>query len=237
MQAQGPAPTELRIMVTDFLEKIVDYFRFASLVKLIESGGSAGSIAGLAIFATVGLVIALYGRKIHKLVVMGGGAVGGAVAGHFIYGLIPNLAPAWVWMGGLALLGAGLAYGLFHTGLAVLGAAVGGMMGWAVMNGILNQPEKAGYGVAIGIVVGGAGAFVMTKFFVAILSAILGSYLLVAVIMVILHKIAPSTTDNMLKTGSIPFVWMMAIAVVSFWFQYRKLPPVIEPAEKEENSE
>ena len=223
--------------MTDILGKIFDYFRFESLVKLIESGGSAGSIAGLAIFAAVGLVIALYGRKIHKLVVMGGGAVGGAVVGHFIYGLIPNLVPAWVWMGGLALVGAGLTYGLFHAGLAILGAAVGGMMGWAIMNGILHQPEKAGYGVAIGIVVGGGGAFVMTKFFVTILSAILGSYLLVAVIMVILHKIAPNATDNMLKTGSIPFVWMLALAIVSFWFQYRKIPPVIESEKEKENSE
>jgi len=213
---------------TGFSDRIVDYFRFASLVKMIEAGGGAGFIVRISLITAVGIVIALFGRKIHKLVVMGGGAVAGAIAGHFIYGFLPNLAPAWVWMGGLALLGAGLAYGLFHAGLAILGAVVGGIMGWTIMAGILTRPQQAGYGVAVGIVVGGAGAFVMTKFFVTLLTSILGSYLLTAVIMVILHKIVPGATDNMLKSGAIPFVWMMAIAAISFWFQYRRLPPVIE---------
>ena len=78
-----------------FLEKIVDYFRFASLVKMIEAGGGTGFAVRIGIFVAVGVVIALFGRKIHKLVVMGGGAVAGAIAGHFIYGFLPNLAPAW----------------------------------------------------------------------------------------------------------------------------------------------
>ncbi|GEM_PF-2712102 len=217
----------------DPLDKFIDYVRFSSTVAVIESGGGFAMATRVAIAAVAGSVTAFFGWKIHKLVIMGAGAAVGAFGGHFLFKFLPGLAPAWVWMIGCAIIGAGLAYGLFHAACALTGAVAGGMVGWVLAAWIMSGSDKAGYGAAIGIVVGGVGAFALNRLFVTLFSGIVGSYALVAAILVVLHKIAPEASRAIPAGEFIPIVWMAAIAAVAVRFQYRKRPPLAEKDESE----
>jgi len=212
--------------MNEYLARVVEFARFSSLVELIGGGGGADLFLRLAGVAAAGVAIGFFGYKLHKFVVMGGGAVLGGLAGDFLFTAFPGLAPQYVWLGAGALLGAGLAYGLFHAALVVLGASMGGLTGWAVAAFFAGGP-KAGLGAAGGIVIGGVAAFVFNRFFVTVFSAAVGAYLLVTVALALLKTVAPVAGEKLLSREVIPLMWAIAGMFVAFWFQYGRLPPVV----------
>ncbi len=217
--------------MTEYLPRVVEYVRFSSLVSFVSEGGGAGLLIRLTAFVAGGVVAGLFGYKVHKFVIMGGGAVLGALFGDFLFTSFPDLMPQYVWLGAGALLGAGLAYGLFHAALVVLGASAGGLIGWAVAALFVEGP-KAGLGAALGIVIGGVAAFVLNRFFVTLFSAAVGAYLLVTVVLVLINMAAPSGGEMLLAHEFIPLSWAVAGMFVAFWFQYRRLPPVVDKAKR-----
>jgi len=217
--------------VNEYINSVIEAVKFSTMVETFGAD-RPDMVLWLAIIAAVGVVVAMYGYKIYKFVIIGTGMVLGAVIGHFVSEMLPGMAPDWVWMGGCSLLVGGLAYGLFHSALALIGAVGGGLLGWAIMNSLAGRPDQAGYGAAVGIVLGGAGAFLLNRFFVTILTSVAGSYALIVVALTALDRLAPDAAKFAMGNEIVPLVWTLALALVAFWFQYRRLPPV---AEKDKN--
>lgn len=219
----------------NYYQKFIESVKISSLVDALASSGNIG-VMWLLIVGAVGAIVAMFGYKIHKLVVIGTGMSVGALFGHFIFqllsGYIEMPMPAWVLIVGLALVFGGLTYGIFHSGMALIGAAGGGVLGWLILSSILRQPEKGGYGVAVGIIVGGAASFLFKRLIVTFFSSVIGAYAVVLALAAIIQKGSKGAADFIVGNDVLPMVWVLAFAGVGFWFQYRRLPPLMEDEDR-----
>jgi len=203
-------------------------FEMPSRVEYVDSLASMHLALAIILFAC-GMVYLLQGWKIFKMLVI----VNAAILGAFLGGQLGVLlrggnAPLFAAIAG-AMLFAALAWPLMKVAVSLMGALVGGFVGygmWSYVAEAANKPalaEHAWAGALIGLVALGLLAVIIFRFVVMIFTSVQGSLMTVSGIVAILMKLAilRSKLQPALASNMHLLVLLIGVpAIIGFGMQY-----------------